>query len=301
MNNATVMLGSNVTLSGTINVNNGSTLNCSTYIVSGTAGVFNHNSGGKLMIGSPLGITTSVTNGNIQTTGTRAFNTTGKFVYNGIASQVTGNAFPQTLATGGLLQISNTASTVTLSQYMDIASGVYCIVDAGATLTTGVNTHHFDRGCLVTINGTFQIDASGDTYSSGTNACFTYGTNGTFATNSASVINLYNNNSAWNINTGYIATPPNVTIKGAGGVSIQTYGSNPLILSGTFQTSGPMGISGTQDVTLNGTCKINTGGSFTNFPTYGASSILIYNQGGSITRGNEWTAVTSGAGYPNNV
>jgi hypothetical protein len=299
MNNATLTLGSAITLTGTINVKTGGTLNCGTYTVSGTNGIFNLLSGGKLMIGSPLGITTTGTaSGNIQTTGTRTYNSAGKYVYNGTASQVTGNALPGTLATGGLLQISNIASTVTLSQYTDIASGVSCIVDAGATLTTGSNTHHFDPGCLVTINGTFQIDASGGTYASGTNACFTYGTNGTFSTNSSSVINLYNNNSAWNNNTGYVATPPNVNVKGTGGISLQT--SSTLNVSGTFQTSGPVAIS-SGALNLNGTCQINTGGSFTNAPTYGANSTLIYYQGGSRTRGNEWLAVTTGAGYPKHV
>jgi hypothetical protein len=301
MNNATLTLGSAITLTGTINVNSGGTLNCSTYILSGTAGIFNLNSGGKLMIGSPLGITTQGTaSGNIQTTGTRTYNTAGKYVYNGTASQVTGNALPNPLASGGLLQISNTLGIVALSQYMAYSSGSVVLVDAGATLSTGSNGPTFNNGCTVTINGTYQIDQGGGTYTSG-NIAFVYGTSGTFTCNyTSSQLGVYNNNPYWNNNTGFVATPPNVNIKGAGGISIQT--SVVLTVNGTFQTSGPVAIinSGTA-LTINGTCQINTGGSFANSPSYGASSTLIYNKGGSVTRGNEWLAVTTGAGYPKHV
>ncbi len=53
--------------------------------------------------------------------------------------------------------------------------------------------------------------------------------------------------------------------------------------------------------TINGTLQLNTGGSVvTNAPTYGATAVLRYNQGGAAGRGVEWSA-TAGAGYPANV
>ena len=299
-NNATVTLGSNVTFTGTINVLNGGILNCNGYIVSGTAGIFNLNAGGTLKIGSSTGITSgSTASGNIQTTGTRTFNTAAKYVYNGTVAQVTGNGLPTPLASGGLLQNSNTSATVTLSQYMQFSSGSAVLVDAGATFSTGANGPTYNAGCTVTINGTYQIEQGGGSYTSGSIA-FTYGSNGTFAVNYTSAkLGLYNNNPCWNNNTGYVATPPNVNIKGAGGISIQTGVS--MVISGTFQTAGPVEMLYSSSLLVNGTCQMNSGGSFTTTPSYGASSTLKYNSGTSYTRGNEWTAVTSGAGYPNNV
>ena len=299
-NNATVTLGSNVTFTGTINVLNGGILNCNSYIVSGTAGIFNLNAGGTLKIGSSVGITNgSTASGNIQTTGTRTYNSAAKYVYNGTVAQVTGNGLPTPLASGGLLQNSNTSATVTLSQYMAYSSGSTFIVDAGATWSTGANGPTFNNGCTATINGTYQIEQGGGTYTSGIIA-FAYGSNGTFSVNYTSAkLGLYNNNPCWNNYGGYVATPPNVTIKGAGGISIQTGGS--MTVSGTFQTSGPVEMLYGSTLLVNGTCQMNSGGSFTTTPSYGASSTLKYNSGTSYTRGNEWTAVTSGAGYPNNV
>ncbi len=306
MNNATMALGSNVTLTGAINVNNGGTLNCGSYVVGGTNGVFTLKSGGTLKIGSAQGITTSGTTGNIQTTGTRTYNSAGKYVYVGTAAQVTGNAVPNPLASGGLLQNSNTGGTVTLSQYMAFSSGSTFIVDAGAVWSTGSNGPTYNNGCTATINGTYQIEQGGGTYTSGTFA-FAYGSAGTLAINYTSAkLAIYNNNPFWNNNTGYIALPPNVNIKGAGGVSVQT--SANLTVSGTFQTSGPVEILYTgSGITMSGTCQINAGGSFTYpsssayVPTFGSNSTLVYNQGTSAVRTKEWSTRTSGTGYPANV
>jgi hypothetical protein len=285
MNNATVTIGSNITLTGTVNVKTGGTLNCSTYVVSGTAGVFNLNSGGTLKIGSPLGITTSGLTGNIQTTGTRTFNASGIYVYNGTAAQVTGNGLPASVT--GSLKISNTISTVTQSQATVIGAGGTCTIDSNATLTTGAFNFTSNTG-TVTVNGNFQIDPGGWGGSSGT---YTYGNNGTLTFNNTT--GSYVVNAA---DTYWPASIANVNCKGTGGVTL----SSARTVTGTFQISGP--IINANYLTLNGSVQINSAsGTFAVSPTYGASSTLIYNQGGSRTRGNEWTAVTTGPGYPNNI
>jgi len=285
MNNAAVTLGSAVTLTGTVNVKSGGTLNCSTYIVSGTAGIFNLLSGGRIMIGSPLGITTSGTNGNIQTTGARTYNASGIYVYNGTASQVTGNGLPASIT--GSLKISNILSTVTLSQATAIGVGGTCTIDSSAALTTGGYTFSSNTG-VVTVNGSFQIDTGGWGGSTGT---YIYGSGATLIYNATSQYGVNTDAIYWPVTNG----PTNVNCKGSGGILLNTARTVP----GVFQVSGPVAL--TAALTLNGTCQINSTGSFTNAPSYGASSTLIYNQGGTKTRGNEWTAVTSGAGYPNNV
>ena len=51
---------------------------------------------------------------------------------------------------------------------------------------------------------------------------------------------------------------------------------------------------------VDGTLRIDAGGSISAGPTYGAASLLKYNSGGTYGRNLEWSA-TSGAGYPANV
>ena len=60
---------------------------------------------------------------------------------------------------------------------------------------------------------------------------------------------------------------------------------------------------GGNNATVNGTFTINGGGAvITNPPTYGESSTLTYNTGGTYGRFTEWTpGATSGAGVPQNV
>ncbi|HZV69053.1 MAG TPA: autotransporter-associated beta strand repeat-containing protein [Saprospiraceae bacterium] len=106
------------TLSGTINyqVNTGSVLQMGTgtvpaIISNGSNGTFTLQTGATLGITSPLGITSSGANGNIQLTGARSFSTTANYIYNGTIAQATGNGLP---ASASLLKIDNSAG-VTLS------------------------------------------------------------------------------------------------------------------------------------------------------------------------------------------
>jgi hypothetical protein len=71
-------------------------------------------------------------------------------------------------------------------------------------------------------------------------------------------------------------------------------------VTGTFQYAA--GVSGANNLTLNGTSQVNLGGFVSGSPTYGGSSLLKYNIGGTYGRNGEWLpGVVSGAGYPNHV
>ncbi len=137
--NFTVPSGAMLTLNNDISVassdcafqvENGGKLNCGTSIVS-SSGAFNLLSGGTLMIGSPQGITSSGSSGNIQTT-TRSFNTNALYTYNGSSAQVTGNGLPSSVNT---LTISN-ANGVTLSNNATVTS---TLLFTNGLLTTGSN------------------------------------------------------------------------------------------------------------------------------------------------------------------
>jgi hypothetical protein len=127
-------LGQNVksVTGGTWAVNNGGTLNCSTFNLS-DAGAFTLNSGGTLGIGSPDGITSTASTGNIRVTGTRTYNSGANYTYNGSANQASGNQLPVTVNN---LTIANTGSggnnTVTLGQS--------CTVSGATTTATTISS-----------------------------------------------------------------------------------------------------------------------------------------------------------------
>jgi hypothetical protein len=99
-----------------------------------TGQVFTLATGGTLRIGSPLGITSSGSNGNVQTT-TRNYGVGGNYDYNGSATQVTGNGLPVAAITGNVT-ISNTAG-VTPTNNIIINSPGSLIVNGLLTPTSG--------------------------------------------------------------------------------------------------------------------------------------------------------------------
>ena len=79
-------------------------------------------------------------------------------------------------------------------------------------------------------------------------------------------------------------------------------GSNTVSGSSTFNNIDLNGgVDFGSSSTVNGNISLNAGGFInTNAPSYGGSSILIYNSSTTYGRGTEWSS-TSGAGYPNNI
>ncbi len=117
-----------------------------------------------------------------------------------------------------------------------------------------------------------------------------------------------------------------VTMNGSGGILVSG-GARQVTGTGTFHcTGGLKTVSATSGgtlsfgsnvvvqltsslnpgaslTTINGTLRINAGGAIvTNAPSYGTGSLLHYNSGTDpYKRGAEWTAATSGPGYPYHV
>lgn len=116
------------TISNTVDFyipNTGTTVNLSTYVLTGSGDFIMSPSTG-LMMGSTGGISTSGATGNVQVTGTRTYGTTSDYTYNGSAAQVTGIGLP---ATVNNLTVNNSAG-VTLSQTVAVSNIL--------TLTTGI-------------------------------------------------------------------------------------------------------------------------------------------------------------------
>lgn len=77
---------------------------------------------------------------------------------------------------------------------------------------------------------------------------------------------------------GNLVTSGSGTKTPAGGVDVE----------GTFRTSA--GLVNGNNLTFNGTFQIDAGGIITGAPTYGPTSTLRYNTGGTFGRGDEWTS-----------
>ncbi|GEM_PF-928751 len=199
-----------------------------------------------------------------------------------IYGNITNNGAFMTNATG---TVAFNGNTVLTGNAVTFANGF--TVNAGKSLALGT-TVNVAAGKTATINGTFQLNDGGWGGSTGT---YAYGANGTLAFNSSTLYTVNSDHVQWPSTSG----PPNVTV-GNGGIVMNV----SRTVTGTYLTSAKDSISSGNVLTINGTLQLNNGGYFTNSPTYGSSSTLKYNTGGTYGRYNEWNS-TSGPGYPANV
>lgn len=140
------------TMSGAVNynVNNGATLDLGTSIVAGT-GTFTIASGGGLITANTNAtgaLTTSGSNGSIQVTGTRTFNTAANYTFNGASAQVAGNGF-----TGANNLTLNNSGGLTLSAAVPVTGTLTLI---SGKLTLGANN--------LTLTGATVSGASSSNY-----------------------------------------------------------------------------------------------------------------------------------------
>jgi Secretion system C-terminal sorting domain len=143
--------------SGNITIQTNGGLYCGTNLVTsnGSSGVFTMQSNSYLGLGHIGGITTlGTSNGNIQMNGARNYSTTGNYIYNGTAAQVTGTGLPSIAINE--LTIDN-PTTVTNSQNVlangltNLKQGVFDIVSTKFT-SNGVN------GILNSTGGTMKAN-----------------------------------------------------------------------------------------------------------------------------------------------
>jgi hypothetical protein len=188
------------------------------------------------------------------------------------------------LATDDIVVVNH---IVTMPTAVTRAAGTTTTISSGASLAIAVA---YTNSGTTNVNGTFQLDTGGSV--TGNN--FVYGATSTLNFNSSTVYAVVNTHSFWPITN----SPFNVNIL-QGGITMT---SANRTVAGTFTTASSVALT-TSVLTLTGTCQINTGGSFTNPPTYGSSSTLVYNTGGAYTMSNEWNAsvTAAGLGAPQNV
>lgn len=167
-----------------------------------------------------------------------------------------------------------------------------CGLNPGASLT---------NAGVVNINGTgvLSIEQGGwpgitNTYNYGSVSAGT----GTLQFNNTSGSYGVNNTDNW-----FPTTITNVNVAGTGGITL----NSAHTVSNLSQSAATITNPGNISIGTNGTLQLNAGygWSGTGNPTYGASSLLKYNSGGTPGRSVEWnqTSGTIGTtpGYPNNV
>lgn len=106
-------------------IENNSIFKMDNYIIPSTCvGTFTLNAGCGLIIGNPSGITSSGAVGNIQSTGTRTFNTGADYTYNmSNGTQYTGNGLPTTVRN---LSFTGCKKTIVLSNNITV-TGTYTL------------------------------------------------------------------------------------------------------------------------------------------------------------------------------
>jgi hypothetical protein len=151
VNSGTLTLGGNVTVSDSVIVGSGATLNCGINTLYGMKFILS--AGATLRIGSVNGITNSASSGNIQTS-CRSYSTAANYEYIGSSSQVTGDGLPSTINNFTI----NNSSGVTLSNAVKV-DGVASFT-SGLLSTTSIN--------LLTISSSGSITgASNSSFASG--------------------------------------------------------------------------------------------------------------------------------------
>ncbi len=182
--------------------------------------------------------------------------------------------------------IIQSGDTVTLNGDLTGHTNMSITVNTGGILQTSATRNL--NGNTIAVNGTFRLQEGGFV----SNGTLNYGSGGILEfANTSGNFGLANDHVFWPTTNG----PANVTVSGSGGLDMNT----TRTIAGTLLMSAQV-VDGNQ-LTVNGTVQINSGGYFSNSgPNYGSSSTLKYNSSGTYGRGLEWSA-TSGAGYPANV
>jgi hypothetical protein len=236
-----------------------------------------------------IGGNLSITGGIIDlTTGSAApaVNIGGNFSQTGGTFKSSGSGITTVSFTGG-----SAPAAFEVSGGLLTSTNINWQIAAGKTLA--LNTS-FGAGswvaanCTMTIYGALQLNQGADPGNAGT---WSYGTGATLIFNNASGSYSVNEVKWWPTTNG----PTNVTVQGSGGLTVNAVRT----VSGVFAAAGPVTNGG--NLTINGTLRLDAGGSFVAPPNYGPASLLTYSSGGVYSRGAEWGAGTAQPGYPANV
>ena len=207
----------------------------------------------------------------------QAFTSTVNLTYNNTTTTTSGFEVPLTTTKLNNLTINNAGGVVmsadrTINGTLTLSAGTLTI----GTVSTPRNLVY--KGSSIT-RTSGNIDAS----IAGATAGITF--------SNTSALSLPTGLFSGNLNTltvngigGTVTLPEAVTVNGATNV-----GAGAIVaIGGTLITTGV--------ATINGTLQLNPSGSISTAPTYGSSSTLIYNTGGSLTATNtEWPTTSSPA------
>ncbi|HEX8352067.1 MAG TPA: Calx-beta domain-containing protein [Pyrinomonadaceae bacterium] len=243
-----------------------------------SGGILNISNGASAAKVINLGGNFNQSGGNFTSgTGTAAVNFSGgsSFVtFTRTAGTITPANINWSIASGKTVQLN--------SPFTNAASRAFTVNAGGMLLAAATVTN----GGAFNVNGEFRLTDGGFATGNG----FTYGAEATLGFVASGSYGV-GNDAYWPTTNG----PANVTVLG-GGITMNV----ARAVAGLFQYSA--GVSNAGNLTLNGVSRVNPGGFASGSPTYGPSSALVYNTGGTYGRNGEWLpGAASGAGYPNNV
>ncbi|MDI1254963.1 MAG: T9SS sorting signal type C domain-containing protein [Flavobacterium sp.] len=197
-----------------------------------------------------------------------------------IASAIANSPVTIIVNSGKTLSLNNAASAITVATSVT-NNGTVSFTNTGSM--TVLNFINSSTGTVVwSAAGTLNIAAAG-----------TFTNNGTF-TGGAVASNL-------SFGAGGTLAQAGTFTAGSGKISFSSGTITGTLVANNIDVSGALVLS--TATTINGILSLNSSGYIDapNAPTYGTSSTLTYNIGGTFNRGQEWTGASSGVGYPYNV
>lgn len=323
---STATAGSNLTFNGTtaqtfsnagtistrINyrINNGSTLDLQTSALIGT-GTFNLAAGGTVMVGSPDGLRTGTTQGNIRVSGARTYTANGNIIYNGTTQNLgnewtsggglNGVAVNLEIVNGSVVTNNNVGST-SLVGILSLTNGRLNIGGSNALTIQGIfnSTASGFIGGSSSSNLTFSGSGATGTlnFASGAEALdvFTVGRTGTLVLGTNLTVNSINL-SFGNLNfSGRSLTVEGASISSAGTGLISSNTSNLSFGGSSFSGTIPFSGAGNQ---LNNLTFSTPGGVFnwnSNVTIVGNVTLTAgtINHSSGLTMGTNSTFIRSG-------
>ncbi|UEG50520.1 fibronectin type III domain-containing protein [Ferruginibacter lapsinanis] len=312
------------TVNGTLELDETGTINNAGYIIYGAASTLYYNKTASYVVGPEWSTGTGAVglnrpfnvkiggSGAITISNASGYQVGGRFIIENGATAISANGLT---ISGNDVDASNnswqnnggtftgTGGTVTFN-----GTGNQTIKKSTAesfnNLVVNKASGNLQPGVDISIAGDLTVTAGNIQNASGSGKKITMTGSAPTISVSGSITGAYSGSAGNDINLEYTNSTGTLTVSGAGSLcnflnATLTNTGATLTLARSFEV-----LFGA--FTVNGTLKINAGGSVSSAtnavpPTYGSSSKLLYNSGNSYNRGFEWTTATSGAGYPNDV
>ena len=253
---------------------------------------FTLGAGAALRIGSPYGISTGTTQdatiGNIQVTGTRTYTAGANYIYNGSATQVTGNGLTQ-----------NTPANLTISNSAGVALSAATAISGNLTISNGATLNTSTSNYQLTLGGNFNNN--GGTFTPGTGIVIFNGATQTLSGSTSTTFNNLTISSSTSTTLGVnTSVAGNLSITTGDFFDLSSFSCNRTIAGGTLTVAGTLLVGGTSNFPTNFNTFTNTGGTV-NYDNAGAQNVTAKAYNNLIFSGSGAKSIVTGTSVTGNL